>query len=345
MKVAKIGMLGAGFVSNIYMKALEFVRDHDVQACFSLEEDEAREFAQKWDIPEYTTSMDELIENPEVDLIIVGIPHYMHAPAIQKIAAAKKAVICTKPLGRSAEEAWQCLNAVEQAGVWHGYAESQIFDPVVVRAKQLVDSGALGKVYWVRFREAHAQIHKFALDPEVNGGGPMRGLGCHGVAAGRWFLSGREPVEVFAWGDRLAREDVQAEDCAITLIRFDDGSLAQIEVGWGHKAGLDIRAEIHGTDGYISTDVTGETGIRAFTIKPTGYTIEKAGVNHGWITPATQEFITYGFLNEMDHLIHAYLEGSKPWQDFQDGLIDNAIIDTAYKSMKSGIWEKLTIPG
>ena len=46
----------------------------------------------------------------------------------------------------------------------------------------------------------------------------------------------------------------------------------------------------------------------------------------------------------MDHLIHAYLDGAEPWQDFRDGLIDNAIIDAGYRSMQSGVWEKIVIP-
>lgn len=343
MSRAKIGLLGTGFVADLYMQSLRYVRDCDVVACYSRSEEAARGFADKWDIPEHTTNLDALINNPAVDLVIVAVPHNAHATIVPKIAAANKAVICTKPLGRSAAEARICLDSVEKAGVWHGYAETQIFDPTTVRAKQLVDSGALGKVYWVQFREAHAQIHSFARDPETNGGGPMRGLGCHGVAAGRWFLAGRKPVEVFAWGDRLARDDVLTEDSALTMIRFDDGSLAQVEVGWGHKAGLDVRGEIHGTDGYVSTDVTGETGIRAFTMGSAGYVIEKAAVDHGWTAPATQEFMVHGFHNMMDHFVHAYLDGVKPWQDFHDGLIDNAIIDAAYRSMKSGIWEQLEI--
>ena len=286
MTRATIGMLGAGFVANVYMESIRYVRDCDVAGCFSQDADNARQFAETWNIPYFTTSMDELIQQPDTDLIIVAVPHHLHADVIPKIAAAGKGVICTKPLGRSAAEARTCLDAVEQAGVYHGYAESQIFDPATVRVKQLADSGAIGKVYWVRFREAHAQIHKFARDPETNGGGPMRGLGCHGVAASRWFLDGREPVEVFMWGDRLARDDVQVEDSAIMLIRFDDGSLGQVEVGWNHKAGLDVRAEIHGTDGYVSTDVTGETGIHAFTTQSAGYVVEKAGVDVGWTTPS-----------------------------------------------------------
>ena len=57
-----------------------------------------------------------------------------------------------------------------------------------------------------------------------------------------------------------------------------------------------------------------------------------------------ERVIAHGFHNMMDHLVHAYLDGINPVQDFRDGLIDNAIIDTAYRSMESGVWERLEIP-
>ena len=145
MTRAVIGLLGAGFLAKLYMQSLRFVRDCDVVACFSQREEAASDFAKEWDIANRTSSIDELIQHPDVDLVIVALPHHLHATVVPKIAAANKAVICTKPLGRSAAEARQCLDAVEAAGVWHGYAETQIFDPATVRAKERADSGALGK--------------------------------------------------------------------------------------------------------------------------------------------------------------------------------------------------------
>jgi predicted dehydrogenase len=336
----RIGLLGAGFVCNFYMEALRHVRDHEVVAVFSRREENARGFAEEWRIPTWTTSMEELVQLDDVDLVVVGVPHCAHVEAVSLAAEAGRAVVCTKPLGRSAEEARQCLRAVEQAGVWHGYAETEVFSPVMQRAKALADSGSLGKVYWVRFREAHSQLHAFAKDPELNGGGPLRGLGCHGVAIGRHFLDG-VPEEVFAWGDTIARDDVASEDSALMMMRFPNGTVAQIEVAWAHKAGLDTRTEIHGNQGYISTDVTGSTGMRVFAEKPVGYVLEKAGLDRGWMTPVPDEAIRYGYHAQMDHFVHRFLQGEPPAQTLQDGVIDNACIDAAYRSMESGTWEEV----
>lgn len=163
---------------------------------------------------------------------------------------------------------------MEQAGVWHGYAETEVFAPGIVRAKQLVEDGAIGRVVWVRAREAHGHPHPHARDLQRMGGGPLRGLGCHCVAIGRWFLDGARPVEVMAWGDRLIRDDVQSEDAAVMLVRFDDGRLLQAEGPTSQR--LDVRNEIHGSAGWICTDETGSTGVRAFTQNPARYVVETA---------------------------------------------------------------------
>lgn len=334
-----IGMLGAGFVSTFYMRALEHVRDHDVVAVCSRTEDGARSFAERWRIPFATASLDELLARDEVDLVVIALPHHLHVDAVRAVAAAGKAVLCTKPLGRDAAEARACLEAVEQAGVWHGYAETELFVPTIVRAKELVDSGAVGDVYWVRAREAHSSPHRHARDRELMGGGPLRGLGIHGVAIGRWFMGGAVPTDVFAWGARLVRDDVQSEDCAVAMLRFDGGTMAQVEAGWGHEAGLDVRTEIHGSGGYIATDHTGQTGIRAFATRPAGYVVEKAGSDRGWIAPVPQEPWAFGYHAELDHFVHALLAGEQPIQTFRDGVIDNAVVDAAYRSMSTGGWE------
>ncbi|WP_162606634.1 Gfo/Idh/MocA family protein [Jiangella asiatica] len=343
MERVRIGLLGAGFVSDFYLRALRYVRDHEVVAISSRSRDRAEAVARRWGIPVATTSIADVVTRDDVDLVVVGLPHHLHVEAVTAAAQAGKAVLCTKPLGRNADEARECLQAAERAGVWHGYAETELFVPAVRQAKQLVDDGAVGDVYWVRAREAHSAPHAHARDKELMGGGPLRGLGIHGVAIGRWFLGGGVPTEVLAWGDRLARDDVDCEDSAIAMIRFADRRVAQVEVGWGHLAGLDVRTEIHGSNGYIATDHTGQTGIRAFAGESAGYVVEKAGSDRGWVNPVPQEEWSYGYHAELDHFVHAFLAGERPVQTFRDGMIDNAVVDAAYRSMASGGWEAVTV--
>lgn len=341
----RIGVLGAGFVAEFYLRALTHVRGHDVTAIGSRSVDRAAELAGRFGVPQVTAGIDELVTRNDVDLVIVALPHDTHVEAVRAVAAAGKAVICTKPLGRDGAEAAECLRAVTEAGVWHGYAESAVFAPGVVRAKQLVDAGAIGTVTWVRSREAHGNPHDYARDVQRMGGGPLRGLGIHCVAVGRWFMGSQaRPVDVFAWGARLARDDVQVEDSALLLIRFEDERLVQVEAGWSHTAGLDVRNEIHGTSGWIGTDETGETGVRAFAGQSAGYVVEKAGSDRGWIHPVADEPWTYGYHGELDHFVQCFRAGVRPRQTLRDGVIDNSIVDAGYRAMSSGRWEQIGLP-
>ncbi|MAT18797.1 MAG: hypothetical protein CMF56_09580 [Leifsonia sp.] len=341
---ARIGIVGAGFVADFYLRALQHVRGHDVTVLAARSEAKGREVAERYGVPNVVASTSELVARDDVDLVIVALPHDLHVATVEEIAAAGKAVICTKPLGRNSAEARRCLEAVEAAGVWHGYAETEVFAPGLVKAKQLVDSGAIGDVLSVRAREAHGHPHEHARDAERMGGGPLRGLGCHCIAIGRWFLGyEHRPVEVLAWGDRLVRTDVTTEDSAVALVRFDDRRIVQIETGWNHVAGLDVRNEIHGSKGWIGTDETGETGIRAFAGQSAGYVLEKAGAETGWVTPVPDEPWTYGYHAEMAHFVESFLAGRAPRQTLTDGYIDNAVIDAAYRAIESGTWESIDL--
>jgi len=340
----RVAILGAGFVADFYLRALNHVRGHDVVVIMARSPERGRALAQLHGVPEVATTVAEVVSRDDVDLVLVALPHDMHVDVVRQITAARKALVCTKPLGRNADEAAQCLRLVRAAGVWHGYAETEVFAPGLVKAKAMVDSGAIGKVLSVRAREAHGHPHAHARDPQRMGGGPLRGLGCHCVAIGRWFLGPDNlPVEVMAWGARLHREDVTCEDNAFAIVKFADGRVTQIEVGWTHVAGLDVRNEIHGSHGWIGTDETGSTGVHAFAGREAGYVLEKAGASTGWMTPVAQEPWVYGYHGELAHFIDAFSQGQAPRQTFEDGLIDNAVIDAAYRSMASRTWERVNL--
>ena len=102
--------------------------------------------------------------------------------------------------------------------------------------------------------------------------------------------------------------------------------------------------EIQGTNGYIATDETGSTGVQAFAGASAGYVLEKAGADTGWMTPVADEPWTYGYRDEFAHFIESFRAGTTPRQTLRDGVIDNAVIDAAYRSMESGTWESVAIP-
>lgn len=342
----RIAILGAGFVADFYLRALQHVRGHEVVVLMARSLDKGRALAERHGVPEVVTSVAEVVRRDDVDLVLVALPHDLHVEVVREIAAARKALVCTKPLGRNATEAATILQLVREAGVWHGYAETEVFAPGLVRAKQLVDSGAIGRVLSVRAREAHGHPHAHARDAGRMGGGPLRGLGCHCVAIGRWFLGPDNlPLEVMAWGDRLHREDVTSEDNAVAIVRFQDGRITQVEASWTHTPGLDVRNEIHGSHGWIGSDETGSTGVHAFAGRDAGYVLEKAGAATGWMTPVAQEPWVYGYHGELAHFVECFAAGTTPRQTLVDGVIDNAVIDAAYRSIRSRSWERVDLSG
>ena len=106
----KITMLGSGFIGMFYTQVLHGLRSRDkVHTVYSRSEERARQFAKDWDVPKWTTDMDEAITDPDTDVVVIGLPNNLHEPAVMAAAKAGKAVLCTKPLGRNAAEAKRML--------------------------------------------------------------------------------------------------------------------------------------------------------------------------------------------------------------------------------------------
>lgn len=344
--MVRLGFLGSGFVANFYQQGLRDVPNHQVVINYSQSEERARAFAQQWAIPRYTTRMEEVVQSDEVDLVLIALPNHLHREAALMCAAAGKDMVCTKPLARNANEAWEMLQAAREAGVMHGYAETEVFSPAVMHTRKLIEDGALGRVLSVRSRESHAGPHSVHFwDPELTGGGALNDMGCHCISAALYFLQGQaKPVECLAWGERLYHHDkTTAEDNAVLLLRFDGGEMSISETSWTARGGLDLRNEVYGTEGCVFTDVTRGTPVRAFTLKGAGYIVEKAEAETGWVFPCVDEARVYGYHEEMRHFVECKEKGLTPRQTFEDGYLVNLILDTAYRSMKSRRWE--TIPG
>src|SRR5262245_46380002 len=126
----RITMLGAGLIGMFYAQALHAGRSPDrVEVLYSRSEERARKCAQDWGVRRWTTDLEAAINDPETDVVVVGLPNHQHKDAVAMAARAGKAVLCTKPLARTAAEAREMLEIVEQAGIFHGYLEDLVYTP------------------------------------------------------------------------------------------------------------------------------------------------------------------------------------------------------------------------
>ena len=287
----------------------------------------------------------DLCSDPDVDVVDVGLPNFLHRVASEIAAENGKHVICEKPLARSVDEAKAMLDAVERHGVIGCYAENQVFIPQITRAKEMIEAGAVGKVFWIRSREAHFGPHSaWFWNPELAGGGVLMDMGCHSVEVAR-YLIGKRPIEAYAWGATLVH-DTKAEDNSLALVKYEGEELGQSENSWAAHGGLDLRFEIYGSDGAIFIDNTRETGIKVFTVAPedkVGYIVEKAEAKKGWMYPIWREHELYGYLFELQHFVSCIQRGEKPRETFKDGYIVNCILDACYKSIRTEKWEPIEV--
>jgi predicted dehydrogenase len=337
----KITMLGTGLIGMFYTMTLHGRRSRDhVQVVYSRTEKRAKQFADEWAIPKATTDMEAAINDPETDVVVIGLPNNLHKDAALMAAQAGKAVLCTKPLARNAAEAKEMLDAVESAGVFHGYLEDLVYPPKHLKAVEAVKNGALGRILWVRSREAHPGPHSdWFWDIEQAGGGAIVDLGCHCIAIARNFIGKDDkPIEVMCWADTQVHP-IDAEDSAIGLVKYASGAIGQFEVAWSFRGGMDLRDEVSGTEGTIWLDHFLRTGLEMFTaVGQGGYVAEKAEGETGWLFPVGDEVSELGYVDMFTDMLNAMDNGTQPGETFYDGYIVNAIMDACYRSVETRHW-------
>jgi predicted dehydrogenase len=344
MKKINIAMLGSGFVADFYMQGLRNVNGQETVLNYSRSAKRAKDFAKRWLVPESTTSLEKAVARDDIDLFIIALPNTEHLPAALLLAGARRNQVCTKPLARNRAEAKRMFDAARRSGALHGYAETEVFAPAVVKAREVVEHGGIGRVLWVRSRESHSGPHSpHFWDIEQTGGGALNDLGCHCVEAARYFFGKQDRiVEVLAWGATLVHKKLtKGEDNALLVLKFESGGIGHCELSWTTRGGLDLRNEIHGSEGSIFTDVTRSTPITTFTSQPAGYVIEKADIDFGWTRPLPEEAFAYGYQAEMQHFVECVRDAATPRETYEDGYIVNCILDAGYQSMRSNRWVRV----
>jgi predicted dehydrogenase len=345
-KTHNITLLGTGLIGRFYTMTLHGQRGRDrVHTVCAIPEESAKNFAKEFDIPKWTDDMEKAVNDPDTDTVIIGIPNDLHEKAVHLAAKAGKAILCTKPLGRSAKEAKSMLDAVEKAGVFAGYLEDLCYTPKTLKALASVKKGAVGQVLWARSRETHPGPHSaWFWDIQKAGGGAIVDLGCHCIEIIRNFI-GKDirPVEVLCTSDTMVHP-IEAEDSGIGLIRFANKAIGQFEVSWTFRGGMDLRDEVAGTEGTIWLNHFLRTGFEMFTAATQGgYVAEKAETVTGWLFPVGDEVVELGYVDMFTDMFESMEKGKTPMETFYDGYVVNAIIDACYKSAKTKKWEPVEL--
>jgi predicted dehydrogenase len=197
------GILGvAGIAVRRVIPAMRACRECEITAIASRDLHKAEEAARSLAIPRAYGSYDELLADPEIDVIYNPLPNHLHVPWSIRAAEAGKHVLCEKPVGINLAEACQLLTARDRAGVKIGEGFMVRTHPRWLRVRQMVREGRIGEL-----RAITASCGYFNRNPHdvrnvpESGGGAMLDIGCYPVTLSR-FVFEQEPTRVSALVDR-----------------------------------------------------------------------------------------------------------------------------------------------
>jgi predicted dehydrogenase len=228
-----------------------------LQAVCSRNPDKVKAFAAQWGYASTETDWRALIARDDIDAVDICTPNDTHAEIAIAAAAAGKMILCEKPLARNLAEAQQMVDAIEKAGVkntvWYNYRRV----PAVTLAKQIIDSGKLGRIFHYRANflqdwTISAEVPQggagtWRLDAEAAGSGVTGDLLAHCIDTAMWLNGGIRDVS--AMTETFIKERVHQasgqvqqvgiDDACIFHCHFDNGSLGLFEstrYARGHKA-------------------------------------------------------------------------------------------------------------
>ncbi|PYV18953.1 MAG: oxidoreductase [Acidobacteria bacterium] len=338
MVKVRLGIIGSAFSSNLHAEALREVPEAEVVAACSPNRRHVEEFARKWNIPVVETDYRKVVERKDIDALVVGIPNDLHRPVTVAAAEAGKHAILEKPIAHTLADADAMVASSKKHGVKLLYAETICFSPKYVRAKKLVDEGAIGDLYMVKQSEKHSGPHAdWFYDIRRSGGGSIMDMGCHGIEWARWMYGKPKPKSVLAHCQRvLHTKRTKGEDNSVVILEFEGGGTAVIEDSWAKLGGMDDRTELYGTEGVVYCDLLHGSSMETYSRAGYGYAVEKAGETKGWTFTVFEEGHIYGFPHEMRHFVRCILEKETPMETGDDGRATLEIIYAAYESAGTG---------
>jgi len=372
-KPLRIGMIGYGFMGRAHSNGYNRVKDFFdleylpvLQAVAARDAGKAQAFADRWGYARVETDWRKLVAAADIDAIDICTPNNLHAEIAIEAAKHGKAILCEKPLSMDTAEGERMCAAVEQAGVpntvWYNYRRI----PAVTFAKQLIDSGRLGRVFHYRAEflqdwTINADLPQggaalWRLDAAAAGSGVTGDLLAHCIDTAIWLNGSVKDVtamtETFV-KERThqltgKKEPVTIDDACSFLCHFTNGSLGLFEstrYARGHKALYTF--EINGEHMSLKWDLHDLHRLQVFDYKDAGpergwKSVHVTDSDHPymdkWWVPGLAIGYEHSFVHQVADFLEAYAQKRPCHPTFRDALETQKVCDAVLKSAQSHQW-------
>jgi len=253
MEKIRVGIIGCGAIAQRrHLPEYAFNENVEIVAVCDINEERVNEVAEKYRAKAYL-NYEELLSNSELDAVSVCLPNYLHAPVSIAALNAGLHVLCEKPMATSAQEAKAMIAAAEKNGKKLMIGHNQRFVPSHQKARQLIESGEVGKIYSFRTSFGHRGPEGWSIDgkeswffeKEKAFVGAMGDLGVHKTDLIRYLL-GEEIVEVGAFVETSAKNFSNVDDNAVCVLKTESGIIGTLAASWAYTSKEDNSTIIYG---------------------------------------------------------------------------------------------------
>lgn len=372
-KHLNIGMIGYGFMgrahSNAYRKVNNFFDlpyRPVLKAACAREKEKVKPFADTWGYESIETDWRRLLDRKDIDAIDICTPNNLHAEIAIAAAQAGKMILCEKPLAMNAPEGLKMVEAVEKAKVpntvWYNYRRI----PAVTLARQLIESGKLGKIF--HYRANFLQDWTIAadlpqggtglwrLDVAAAGSGVTGDLLAHCIDTAIWLNGGITTLSAMTETFIKERkhtltgkvEKVGIDDACSFFCRFQNGSLGLFEstrYARGHKALYTF--EINGEHASVKWDLHDLHRLEYFEHRDPGIvrgwrSIHVTDGDHPymghWWVPGLAIGYEHSFVHQVADFLEAVGKGQPCQPDFRSAYQTQLVLDAILESATNRKW-------
>jgi predicted dehydrogenase len=268
-KTLKVGVIGVGGIANTHFPGWQNSPHTELVALSDVMPETLARVAKAQNVSRTYEKAEDLIADPDIDIIDVCTPSAYHAPLSIAALNAGKHVICEKPLAPTPDEVKQMIDARDKSGKLLMTAQHFRFQGSSQALKAEIDGGALGDIYHARswmLRRIWLPTGRGFIMKQNSGGGPCIDIGVHILDLTLWMMGHPKAVAVTgvtqdklaklpgafsAWGGAVPKE-MDVEEFAAAFVRFENGASLILEVSWllHHKtSGEDMQMWLYGTKG------------------------------------------------------------------------------------------------
>jgi len=323
MKRIGLGIIGLGYIGKVHLRHSLRLANVNLVAVSDISK-RALKNARESGVKKTYTDYEQLLKDSEIDGVIIALPTHLHLQCAEKAAEEKKHIFLEKPIARNVKESQEIVSAAEKNSVKLMVGYPLRFNPTFRNIKDEIQSGTLGDVeiahavnissgpFFHREQDyAPTPVPDWWFNKELTGGGVLIDLGSHMINLLRWYFG-----EIIDIKSHLGyRFNLDFEDSATCLAKFESGTLGIINVGWFSQAS-DVQVELFGTVQNTKTQHHAPNPLLTAT---------------QMLTMGRSKFFE-PHLTELQHFVNCITQDLAPSSTGRDGLRDLEAISSAYKN-------------